>query len=63
MKTYGQIRVFLTSALVAGEWHASRPFRFTSAHLTHEWVRPNASVDDVEKLFVLLGIEPGISST
>jgi hypothetical protein len=33
MKTYGgvdvQIHIFLTSALVGGEWSASRPGRFT----------------------------------
>jgi hypothetical protein len=40
MKTYGgmdvQIRVFLTSALVGGEWLASRP-------------GPRADLDDMEK--------------
>jgi hypothetical protein len=33
MKTYGEvdvsIHIFLTSAIVGGEWSASRPFRFT----------------------------------
>jgi hypothetical protein len=49
------MHVFLTSALVGGEWSASRPGRFTprkSAPLTH-WtggrVGPRSGLDDVEK--------------
>jgi hypothetical protein len=59
MKTYGgvdvQIHVFLTSALVGGEWSASFPSHFAlgeRAPLTHwigSWVGPSASLDDVEK--------------
>jgi hypothetical protein len=43
MKTYGgvdvQSNVFLTSALVGGEWSASRPARFTPEERvkTLEW--------------------------
>jgi hypothetical protein len=29
MKTYGGLDVFLTSALVGGEWSAASPFRLT----------------------------------
>jgi hypothetical protein len=47
--------IFLTSALVGGEWSASLPGRFTpreSAPGTHwigGWVDPRAGLDDVEK--------------
>jgi hypothetical protein len=60
MKTYGgvdvYIHIFLTSALVGGEWSNSLPGRFTpeeSAPGTHcigGWVGPRASLDDVEKI-------------
>jgi hypothetical protein len=49
------IHIFLTSALVGGEWSASRPGRFTPAErapVTHGvggWVDPRAGLDDVEK--------------
>jgi hypothetical protein len=59
MKTYGggdvQIHVFLTSALVGGEWSPSRPSRFTpkervpGTHRIGGWVGPRASLDDMEK--------------
>jgi hypothetical protein len=59
MKAYGgvdiQIHVFLTSALVGGEWSASRPSRFTpgegarGTHWIGGWVGPRAGLDDVEK--------------
>jgi hypothetical protein len=59
MMTYGgvdvQIHIFLTSALVGGEWSDSRPCRFTPlerAPYTHwigGWVDPRAGLDDVEK--------------
>jgi hypothetical protein len=55
MKTYGevavQIHVFLTSALVGGEWSASLPARFTpgekpsSIHWIGGWVDPRAPLD------------------
>jgi hypothetical protein len=45
-----QIHVFLISALVGGEWSASRPDRFTpGAHYIGGCVEPRASLDDVEK--------------
>jgi hypothetical protein len=55
----------LTSALVGGEWSASRPYRFTpgeSATGTHwigGWVDPRAGLDDVEKIkfLTLPGLE------
>jgi hypothetical protein len=59
MKAYGwvdvQIRVFLVSALVGGEWLASHPGCFTpgervpSIHWIRGWVVPRAGLDDVEK--------------
>jgi hypothetical protein len=59
MKTYGgvdvQTRVFSTSALVGGEWSASRPGRFTpgekapGTHWIGGWVDPGAGLDDMEK--------------
>jgi hypothetical protein len=59
MKTYGevgiQIDVFLTSAVVGGEWSASRPCHFNSGertpttHLIGDWVGPRAGLDDMEK--------------
>jgi hypothetical protein len=59
MKAYGevdvQIHIFLTSALVGGEWWASRSGRSTrgeKAHGTHwigGWVGPRAGLDNVEK--------------
>jgi hypothetical protein len=47
--------VFLTPALVGGEWSASRPSRFTpgesapGTHLLGGWVGHRAGLDDVEK--------------
>jgi hypothetical protein len=59
MKTYGgvnvYIHIFLTSALVGGEWLVSRPGRFTpgeiapGTHCIGGWVDPRAGLDDVEK--------------
>jgi hypothetical protein len=59
MQAYGgvyvQIHIFLTSALVGGEWSASRPFRFTpgerasGTHWIRGWVGPSASLDNMEK--------------
>jgi hypothetical protein len=49
-----QIRIFLTPALVGGEWSASRPFRFTpgerapDTHWIGGWVNPTAALDDME---------------
>jgi hypothetical protein len=59
MKTYGgvdvQIHVFLTSALVGGEWSASHPGLFTpgerapGTHWIEGWMDPRAGLDDMEK--------------
>jgi hypothetical protein len=58
MKTYGGmdvwIHVFLTSALVGGEWSAQRPRR--KSRITNwkgGWVRPRTGVDAVEKRIIL----------
>jgi hypothetical protein len=69
MKMYvgvdAQIHIFLTSALVADEWSASGPGRFTprerapGTHCIEGWVGPKASLDKVKmgKLFTLPGLE------
>jgi hypothetical protein len=69
MKTYGgvhvQIHVFLTSALVGGEWSASRPGlstpgeRASATNWIGGWVDPRAGLDDVEnrKFMTLPGLE------
>jgi hypothetical protein len=69
MKAYGGVGVliyiFLTSALVGGEWPASRPCRFTpgerapDTHWIGGWVDPRAGLDDVEKrkFLTLQGLE------
>jgi hypothetical protein len=50
-----EINISLTSALVGGDWSASRPGHFTPgerASRTHRirgWVDPTAGLDDVEK--------------
>jgi hypothetical protein len=54
MKEYGgvdlYIQIFLTSALAAGEWSASRPCRFTpGTRCIGGWVGPRVGLDDVEK--------------
>jgi hypothetical protein len=59
MKVYGgvdvQIHIFLTSALVGGEWSASRPGHFTPRekapdnHCIGGWVDPRAGLEDMEK--------------
>jgi hypothetical protein len=58
--------MFLTSALVGGEWSVSRPGRFTpgertpGTHWIGGWVSPIASLDDVEmRKFLTL---PGLNS-
>jgi hypothetical protein len=69
MKKYGgvyvKVHIFLTSALVGGEWVASRPGRFTprerapGTHWIGGWVGPRAGLDDVEKrkFLILPGLE------
>jgi hypothetical protein len=57
MKIYGGVdvftHIFLTSALVGGQWSASRPGRFTpgerapATHLIGGWVGPRAGSDDI----------------
>jgi hypothetical protein len=52
--------IFLTSALVGGEWSASRTGRFTpGAPWIGGWVDPRAGLEDVEKkkFLTLLGLE------
>jgi hypothetical protein len=47
---FNYIHIFLTSALVGGEWSASRPGRFTpGTHFIGGWVDPRAGLDDMEK--------------
>jgi hypothetical protein len=63
MKVYGgvdiYIHIFLTSALVGGEWSASRPSHFTpSTHWIGGWVCPRTGLDDVKrKILPLLRLE------
>jgi hypothetical protein len=69
MKAYGGldvlIHIFLTSALVGGEWSASRPGRFTpgerapGTHRIGGWVGPRTGLDDMEKrkFLTLPGLE------
>jgi hypothetical protein len=69
MKTYGavdvQIQIFLTSALLGGEWSDSHPARFTQGerapgtHWIGGWVGPRTGLDHVEKrkFFTLSGLE------
>jgi hypothetical protein len=51
--------IFFTSALVRGEWSASRPGRFTpgerapGTHWIGGWVGPRTGLDDVEKRKIL----------
>jgi hypothetical protein len=60
-----QIHVFLTLALVGGEWSASRPSSFTpeerapSTHWIGGWVGPRTGLDNVEgrKILPLLELE------
>jgi hypothetical protein len=60
-----QIHNVLTSALVGGEWSASRPCRFTprerapGIHWIGGWVDRRAGLDDVEKrkFLTLPGLE------
>jgi hypothetical protein len=57
--------VFLTLALVGGEWSASRPGRFTpeerasGTHWIGGWVDPRTDMDDMEnrKFLTLPGLE------
>jgi hypothetical protein len=69
MKAYGgmdvYIHIFLTSALVGGEWSASRSRHFTpgerapGTYWIGGWVEPRAGLDDVDKrrFLTLLGLE------
>jgi hypothetical protein len=67
MKEYGgvdvYIHIFLTLALVGGEWPASCPSPFTAgerAPCTHwigGWVGPRAGLENMEKILDLLGLE------
>jgi hypothetical protein len=63
MKTCGGVDIhvyeFLTSAIVGGEWSASRPCRFTpmerapGTHWTGGWVGLRTSLDDMERRKIL----------
>jgi hypothetical protein len=69
MKAYREVNVyihiFLTSALVGGEWPASRPGRLTAreraprTHWIGGWVDPSVGLDYVEKrkFLTLPGLE------
>jgi hypothetical protein len=69
MKVYGgvdvQIHIFLTSALVGGEWSTSCPGRFTTrerapgTNWIGGWVDLKADLDDLEKrkFLTLPGLE------
>jgi hypothetical protein len=60
-----QIQIFLTSALVGGEWSTSRPGHFTpreigpGTHWIGVWVDLRAGLDDLEKrkFLTLPGLE------
>jgi hypothetical protein len=60
-----EIHIFLTLALVGGEWSTSRPGRFTpgergpGTHWIGGWVDLRAGPDDLEerKFFTLPGLE------
>jgi hypothetical protein len=63
MKAYEEgdvyIHIFLTLALVGGDWSASRPGRFAlverapGTHWIGGWMDPRTSLDDVEKKKIL----------
>jgi hypothetical protein len=65
MNAYGgvdvYVHVFLTSALVGGEWSALTPVRFTpgervpDTHQIRDWLGPRAGLDDVEKILDPIG--------
>jgi hypothetical protein len=60
-----QIRVFLTTALLVGEWRDSRPGRFTpgervpSTHWVGVWAASRTGLDHMEnrKFLILPGLE------
>jgi hypothetical protein len=63
MKTYTEldvfIHIFLTSALVVGEWPVRRPCRFTSCmYCIRSWMGPRADLEGVDKRKFL--ILPGL---
>jgi hypothetical protein len=59
-----QIHVSLTSALVGGEWSASRTGPFAPGRIdpgtlwTRGWVGPRTGLDDVEKILEPTVIQP-----
>jgi hypothetical protein len=68
MKTYEgvdvQTHIFFTSALVGGEWSASRPCRFTPGEMTlgNHWigslVDPRSGLDDMDSNSEPLVVQP-----
>jgi hypothetical protein len=48
MKAYGSVDVFLTPALVGGEWSGSSLSRFTPVDWIGGWAGPRAGLDAVE---------------
>jgi hypothetical protein len=73
MKAYGgvdvEIHIFLTSALVGGEWSGSHPGYFTprerapGSHWLGGWVDPRAGLDDMETKTKLHGFSPQVNYT
>jgi hypothetical protein len=50
---WGQIHVFLTSALVGGEWSASRTVHFIPGEIAPILIGPRAGLHDIEKRKIL----------
>jgi hypothetical protein len=62
-----KIHILLASALVGGEWSASRPYRFTPGerspgiHWIGGWMDPRPGLDNVERrLYRNLNSEPSV---
>jgi hypothetical protein len=56
-----RLHIFLTSALVGGEWSTSDPCRFTpGTHWIGSWVDPRAGLDNLERRKFLP--PPGLNS-
>jgi hypothetical protein len=65
IKMFGEVEIYITSAVAGGEWSASRPGRFTPGEKARDtlwiggWVDPRAGMDDLEKrkFLALPGLE------